>query len=103
MKTSTESLVGQARLTPQERGQHLHSLRAGGAVFVVSLGDAQLSKALWEFGKWLDGFVLSGGNSLLGPSMSSAFDEGWMDCLNTIKKHLLSDLKAHKIERPDAS
>ncbi len=43
----TESLVERARLTPQERGSYVHSIRSGGAVFSPKLEEAVLSKALY--------------------------------------------------------
>lgn len=47
MTTETQTLVERARLTDEERGRYVHSLRSGGAVFSERLEGAVLAKALW--------------------------------------------------------
>jgi len=89
-KTEVSDLVSRARLTDDE-GE-----RACSACYPCSkTAEAQLSKALYEFEKWLEGWKYLGGGP--GP----LYGAGW----EALREFLLMDLKkqieASGMERPE--
>ena len=96
MKSKTKTVIEAATLTPEEREQHIYSIRAGGAVFALSLESAARDKALYAVVDWL-------GTATTGPNLEEYTQEQWQaynHAVRDVALSLVSRLIAAGIERP---